>query len=219
MKGQNLPARGRPAERGFTLLELLIALTLLGLLMAALMGGLRLGARAFDVGEDRLERTSRIQITQEFLRQRIGQASPLAVARPDGDYEPAFLGEPEQVRFATLLPMQIGPGYHLMTLEVRDDGDRRQLLLRWRPFVPRTGASGADEVSERVLLDDIETLAIAYFGTPDLNQPPDWFDAWDLLDASPKLVRIRVTFPPEDPRVWPTLYTAPRLEPFYPEAF
>ena len=40
-------------ERGFTLLELLIAMTLLGLLMLGLFGGLRLGARVWEAGDAR----------------------------------------------------------------------------------------------------------------------------------------------------------------------
>ena len=45
----------RAAERGFTLLELLVAITLLGLLMAALFGGLRLGTRVWETADARLD--------------------------------------------------------------------------------------------------------------------------------------------------------------------
>jgi prepilin-type N-terminal cleavage/methylation domain-containing protein len=41
----------RATEHGFTLLELLVAITLLGLLMAALFGGLRLGARVWETAD------------------------------------------------------------------------------------------------------------------------------------------------------------------------
>ena len=62
------------AGQGFTLLELLVAITLLGLLMAALLGGLRLGARVWETGEDRLDASARIQVVQDFLRQRLAEA-------------------------------------------------------------------------------------------------------------------------------------------------
>ena len=81
--------RQRGGERGFTLLELLVAITLLGLLMAALLGGLRLGARVWETGEARLDASARVQIVQDFLRQRITEALPfevtlLAAGRPAG---------------------------------------------------------------------------------------------------------------------------------------
>jgi prepilin-type N-terminal cleavage/methylation domain-containing protein len=43
------PVSSLAADAGLTLLELLVAITLLGLLMAALFGGLRLGARAWEL--------------------------------------------------------------------------------------------------------------------------------------------------------------------------
>ena len=59
--------------RGFTLIELLIAITLLGLLMVMLTGGLRLGTRAWDVGETRLANTARLQATQDFRWQLVAE--------------------------------------------------------------------------------------------------------------------------------------------------
>lgn len=205
-------------DRGFTLLELLVALTLLGLLMAALLGGLRLGARAWDVSSERLERASRIQTVQEFLRGRLAAAAPLAVSQPSGNFEPAFLGRADALRFATLLPMQLGPGFHLMTLEARDTGERTDLMLRWRPFVPIAGED-TGEVAERVLLEHIEALEIGYYGSAEIDSAPDWYPRWEVLETMPDLVRIRVDFGPGDLRSWPELIVSPRLEPFYPEAF
>ena len=73
-----------PVDQGFTLLELLVAITLLGLLMAALFGGLRLGARVWETGETRLDASARVQIVQDFLRQRLAEALPLeAVVRAE----------------------------------------------------------------------------------------------------------------------------------------
>ena len=47
--------KGRVA--GFTLLELLIAMSLLGFILALLFAGMRLGARSWDAGEARVEKS------------------------------------------------------------------------------------------------------------------------------------------------------------------
>ena len=66
--------RGVPAEQGFTLLEILVAITLLGLLMAALFGGVRLGVRAWEASGTRLDNDTRLTAVQDFLRDRLTQA-------------------------------------------------------------------------------------------------------------------------------------------------
>ncbi|MGH6912899.1 MAG: PulJ/GspJ family protein, partial [Geminicoccales bacterium] len=63
---------------GFTLLELLVAITLLGVLMAALFGALRLGARVWETGTARQDASARIQIVHNLLRRELAQTVPLA---------------------------------------------------------------------------------------------------------------------------------------------
>ena len=60
---------------GFTLVELLVAITLLGLIAVALSGALRFGARVWDVGTERGAQSSRVEAAQNFLRRRIAEAN------------------------------------------------------------------------------------------------------------------------------------------------
>ena len=53
-------AASSPTAAGFTLVEILVAITLLGLLMAALFGGVQLGVRAWEASEARLDDSSRL---------------------------------------------------------------------------------------------------------------------------------------------------------------
>ena len=55
-------------ERGFTLLELLISMSLLGLLMLGLFGGLRLGARVWEAGDQQSADRIRVEAVQRFIR-------------------------------------------------------------------------------------------------------------------------------------------------------
>jgi general secretion pathway protein J len=207
------------AEDGFTLLELLVAVTLLGLLMAALFGGLRLGARVWETADERLDAGMRTQVVQDFLRQRLTEMLPLEAIPPelaeDAVYEPAFVGTIEAVRFASPLPENLGSGIYLMELALAEDGDfdgTGNLVLRWRPLEP--DSPGAPEVvpEERVLMDNIEAFELSYFGAIDPAQPPGWWQAWEGYAQLPRLIRLPLSFPENDPRAWPELIVRPMID-------
>jgi general secretion pathway protein J len=208
----------RRGQDGFTLLELLVAITLLGLLMAALLGGLRLGARVWETGEARLDAGTQVQVVQEFLRQRLAAALPLEVVMlaEDGRREFAFRGASDEVQFAGALPEHLGAGVHLMQLTLAaggDDGQRRDLVLRWQPLDPTgEGPEEPPEPEERVLLAGVEALELAYFGALDPREPPAWWSEWTGQDALPGLLRVRLRFPPDDLRRWPELIVHPMVD-------
>lgn len=220
MSRRPCPRAGAP---GFTLLELLVAITLLGLLMAALFGGLRLGARVWATGETRLDTAARIQIVQDLVRQRLAQALPLEAVLPEeGDgYQPLFLGQVDSVRFASLLPEHLGADIALMELALADSDDvegTTNLVLRWRRFEPEAGTvQDAEPVpdaapEERVLLEHVEALEIAYFGALNRDELPDWWEAWEGQIELPQLVLLQVRFAEDDPRRWPELVVHPMID-------
>lgn len=200
-------------QRGFTLLELLVAITLLGVLMVALFGGLRLGARAWETGEERLDRAARLQVVQDFLRQRLTQTYP---ARDGISGRRAFQGDRQSVRFVTTLPRHLGAGFHEMVLEVVDgDGDAApDLVLRWRPFELDTNAPDTVEApfQQRILLPAIEGLTLAYFGADQPAQLPQWTQSWLERQVLPALILVHVEFAQTDPRRWPDLVVRPMID-------
>ena len=57
---------------GFTLLEVLMAIILLGLLIAGAYGGIHAAVKAMRAGEASIDRTDSLRTAQEFLRRQIG---------------------------------------------------------------------------------------------------------------------------------------------------
>ena len=200
-------------ERGFTLLELLVAITLLGVLMAALFGALRLGTRVWETGEARLDASAQIQVVQDFLCQQLSQTAPLAefTGNSQGSETMMFDGAREGLRFVSLLPEHLGAGTNLMELALREPrrgGRPTDLVIRIRPLDLLDDRQTDSDTEERVLIENIASLELAYFGSERPDAKPTWWQEWKGQPYLPQLVRMRVDFPDGDGRRWPELIVA-----------
>jgi general secretion pathway protein J len=195
-------------------LELLVAITLLGLLLASLFGGLRLGARVWETGEERLDRTARLQVIQEFLRQRLMRTYPVLDDLESG--RPVFEGDSSRLRLVAALPRHLGTGFHEMVLEMVDGeaAPGHDLMLRWRDFEPGVDEQERTEgpFQQRVLVPAIDDLRLAYFGSMGPDEPAQWYSEWRDQADLPWLILIGITFAEEDPRRWPDLIVRPMID-------
>lgn len=202
-------------ERGFTLLELLVAMTLLGLMLALLFGGLRTGTQVWRAGDQRSDALARIEAVHGFLRRQVGALYPMAEPGDAGEApEIAFEGEAERLRFVGMLPAHFGAG-GFQTVEVATDehDGRRDLRVAWWPYRPGERApEQIDPDSTSVLVEDVDQVEFGYFGTTDQRSPPDWTDRWLERSEPPDLVRLRLSFGAGDARYWPELVIHPAID-------
>jgi len=205
---------------GFTLVELLVALTLFALMSVLMFGGLRFGLRAWESGGERIDEAAQVEVVQSLLRRALSQARlPWLLVPEDEDHDTLslFSGTPDTMSFVAPLPSHSGNGgLAVFLLSERQNGEGASLALAWKIFRPDDFDSAAFETDEeRLLLEDIAGIEFAYYGRFDANLPPDWLDQWDGLLGLPQLIRVRLSFPPGDRRRWPDLVVAPRLyEPY-----
>ncbi len=83
---------------GFTLVELVVALSMVTVMMVLLFGGLRLGARVWDTVEQRTGTLHERQMIARFIMRELEQARPLTFAPRDGDKRLAFVGKADAAR-------------------------------------------------------------------------------------------------------------------------
>jgi general secretion pathway protein J len=204
----------KPAERGFTLIELLISISLLALLMVVLFGGLRIGTHHIASQTDRLDRTSRVALTEKFLRAQLGDARPFFVPGTHAT-QIFFDGRPDGIGFVNpALESITSGGLQTLSIDVarppKGSGDSGQLVVEWHPFDGSTMTT-AKAGRRAVLLDGIREARIAYFGVVGQEGAPDWHAAWKDMAVLPALIRVSIVF--TDGEHMPELVVAPRLAP------
>lgn len=189
----------KPA-RGFTLLELLIGMTLLGFILALLFGGFRLATSTWDATETRVERTNDQQLARALVRRLLQQMQPLrwkqAVNQPL-----AFVGERRVLRAVAPLTGQAGAS-GLRSIELSQESGEpsptgkgalrlvlRHVALR---YDAEDFAAGLHEAKSSVVLGDLESVEFSYFGPAREGEPPRWQDAWANQEQLPQLVRLRL---------------------------
>jgi general secretion pathway protein J len=196
--------------RGFTLLELLVTLTLLSMLALMLMGGLRLGGRVWERTTAEDQRTEDVRIAADFLRASVAEAYPL-LDRSDATHPKlSFGGEPKALHYLAPMPLVLdaaGMARIDLHLERGTAGTGRLFIDLRRELA----IADAAPLSSTLLLDQVQDLDIAYFGAAERGKAPEWQDHWESAVALPELVRVRIAFPPGDKRIWPDLLIAPRI--------
>ncbi|HVC59324.1 MAG TPA: prepilin-type N-terminal cleavage/methylation domain-containing protein [Acetobacteraceae bacterium] len=193
-------------ERGFTLLELLVTLVVLGLLMLTLTQGIRVGLQAWALEGRVGRRASGLETTDRALRQLIGQASP---GEPRSRHA-AFTGTAHTLSFVTTLPEGFGA-------RVTHEADVRLLVtkghrleLLWRPHY-RRWIVPLPPPSAITLLDHVAQLDLGFWQPAAAPRRGRWLSAWTARELPP-LVRLRIAFPPGNARQWPDIVIAPMRE-------
>lgn len=225
-----------PRGRGFTLVELLIALSLIAIMTVLLFSGLRLGARSWEAVETASERVANLRVARNVIERGLRQTRD-AELLVDGISRPLFAGEPQAIEWAAPLSGHASiPGLYILRLTLEDAGEHPRLVLtRWLlhpdvlaggddypPWEPLAEAGSAADAGafdrdvaagaygRTVLLPQVETFELAYFGRLEGEQQGDWFEDWLEQPRLPARVRLQLTTPAQS---WPAAVVALPGEP------
>jgi general secretion pathway protein J len=171
-------------QSGFTLLEVLIALAVFGLLIAGLVQGLRLGVNAWQAQARTLAARGDMDAADRTLRTLIERMDPGGVSgRPA-----TFKGTARSLVFTTTLPQAADTMVTraaVVTLAV-DEGNRLELL--WLPNY-RNRIGPTPPPGRVTLLHDVDHIEMSYWH----DAQAGWQSEWGGI-VLPKLIRIRVVF-------------------------
>jgi general secretion pathway protein J len=202
----------RRRARGFTLVELTVALVLMAAIAAVLFGSLALAARTWDGGEAKAQEVSDMRAAQSYLRAQLSAQYPQRRWKT-AELPIMFAGERDEIRYAAALPERVAEGgiYYFRLALARVDEKSQLVQERVIPDVAATAAPEFSGAERSVLAEGVGELRIAYFGRDagvDESEAPTWRDRWDDAQRLPLLVRIDVK--PVKGAPWPTLLVEPR---------
>ncbi len=210
----------RRAQRGFTLVELLLSMVLLGMILVLAYSGLRTSTRAVDRGEDYIDRINRVRLVQQFLRDQLSRSLPLIMddqdrAQDDVPNVIIFEGSDDSMRWVAPMPGYLGRGGpHEQVLKLERSAEGYELLYAFQ-LLGTTEASDPMDNPDRppvVLLDQIESGSFQYMTVDDEQEPTDWLDDWEDPSVSPLVVRIELEMERESRLFWPTMNVATLID-------
>lgn len=181
-------------DSGFTLLEILVALVVLGFLMAGLAQGVRFGLTAWGMQDRLIERRGDLDAVDRLLRQLVARMDPGTRRDP-----PSIAGTEFRLAFTSVLPIAAGGEDADVALGT---DSRHQLVLRWTPHLHATRTAPAPAPHIEELLGGVQRVELAYW------QDGRWGRDWSAK-ALPELIRIRIVFPDGDHRHWPDIVARP----------
>lgn len=189
-------------ERGFTLLEMIVALMLLGLVLGLVGGGAQLLRGTGDRLADRSATLGDLALLTTILQERLGDAVLLDFG-PAGSTYASFDGTPERVRFTTVTP-DVAAGAPLVAMELgaaEDDGIELVLTGLAAPERDFARFEEAGTLVPRRFLAGAAGARLSYFGRKARAARAEWHERWQEEPRLPRAVRLelahdRLALPP-----------------------
>lgn len=195
-------------QSGFTLLEMLVVVVVLGLLVVGLTQGVRGGLALWSAQQRRLGETADLDNSARLLRTLLtGIAAAPDNGSAGGAPDEAITGESDHLSFVGDLPTGLGATRRAdITIALH----RHRLVLSWTPHLHQISTGPAPRPTETELIAGVSRVEFSYWGSTSPDQPAAWQTRWDG-PAAPELIRIRLAFAKGDRRRWPDLIVAPEL--------
>jgi general secretion pathway protein J len=186
------------SDDGFTLVELLVSLSLISMAALLIAQGLMVDRKALRSLQKHTSDGESVAASQDFIRSRL--QALYAEAQFNGDSVGVDMkGTASDLEFLADAPSPDG-GIGRYRLYLTPEG---RLQVSDRPDQgPKTDPTTVS------LLQGVQRIQIEYYGAlgPHVR---GWTSQWNGGAGVPELVRIRLAFDPHDQRLWPELIVRP----------
>ncbi len=177
------------SSSGFTLLELLIAMSLLVLIVAITMGALRLASRSVTAGERTAENQERFRTVLGILDAQIQSQLPLTVEE-NVNRAYYFQGDNKTMRLATNYSIWGGGrGYVFVNYRVKAEGERGKETLYAAEQSP-----GIEGTRETRLFTNASEISFEYYDKKPGEKAGNWLEQWNDALSLPQRIKLHVAY-------------------------
>ena len=203
--------------RGFTLIEVLIAMTMLSLMVVLLFSSLTIGAKSWEQGEKKIADVNEIAVVQQFFNHHLAHATPQwNDFDPEKDRVFSFQGKKQSLQFVAAFPASAErAGLQLFNLELKKKDKQHFINVTLTPFFPLTEGNEwfQDDVE---LVKNVQRFELSYFGLNDETGELVWQNEWLNKEQQPRLVKILLEL--DDGRYLPEMIVALNVDSSYSNA-
>ena len=191
--------------RGFTLVEVLVAMALLSLVMLGLLTAMRSFAQSETRIDERIRIDDDLRVGERFLRSVMATVSPRPRPTPAGaPKQIEFFGGADAMRWIGVMPARHGAGglyrFHLHGRPATA-AEPSALVLEFFPYVPGFEAPlDPGAVQSRAMANAIGEVRFRY--QDDLASGEQWLAEWPHADRLPRRIALSLA---SDKLPWPEL--------------
>lgn len=183
------------ASRGFTLVEVVVALTVLSLISLATLAAMR----TFGTTQQKLDlvsdRTQEMRVVNQFLRRVLADPQPVLRQTPRWQYS-YFHGDQQQLIWvAPFAASRYIGGLTVFRLEANEEG---QLTVQFAPYLAPDKEPNWSELELHVLVQEVDQFRLAYRSAPG----KEWLESWDGMVDNPDSLRLSIA---ANGRYWPDI--------------
>jgi general secretion pathway protein J len=200
---------------GFTLVELLLAITLMSILLGLTYTGLRAATRSSQRGELLLAAGGELRASHQFIRRQLNQMLPLpyAVTEDAEELRIVFEGDARHIQYVAPMPGYLGAGgpqVQLIEIVNADDGE---LLIQFsHALLQGFEESRLMDRDPVILLEGVSSAGFEFLTEDEEGELIGWTTSWDQQSILPIAVRLDLEFTEELNMQWPDLAAGVRVD-------
>lgn len=204
-------------SRGFTLVELVISLTIIGLILVIIFGALRIGVRAWEKGERDVESQQRRRVVLDLVKRQLASTYPYEVKKGN-QMSFFFKGENKSVAFVSnihLMPGDVSGMVYVKYVIMPDPGKDKERLLFYENDMALSDlvVNETDEIDLDSFLDlmpDAKGIEFEYLKMSDGVETSEWQETWDREEEKGLPAAVRMILKEEVGRA--PIYVIARIE-------